>query len=159
MNVTQPPLFGFGKVILCTGDGGLKMLAVRPEGAGDVTKTNIVWKYRKIRAVAVVADSRGRSTLFRQRIGNSVVYRGQNRRFRLATAAGRFVLGVADLRGRPALLFDNEGTSTVGEIGRTWKKLAVNRLDDGCMASPAVAGKALFIRTRTHLYRIEKNHE
>ena len=31
MNVTQPPLFAFGNVILCTGDGGLKMLAVRPK--------------------------------------------------------------------------------------------------------------------------------
>jgi hypothetical protein len=29
-------------------------------------------------------------------------------------------------------------------------------LDDGCMATPAVAGKALFVRTKTHLYRIEQ---
>ena len=34
--------------------------------------------------------------------------------------------------------------------------LAVNQLDDGFMASPAVAGKALILRTKTHLYRIEK---
>jgi hypothetical protein len=29
-------------------------------------------------------------------------------------------------------------------------------LDDGFMASPAVAGKAFFLRTRSHLYRIEE---
>ena len=52
--------------------------------------------------------------------------------------------------------FDNEGDAVVAEPGRRWKKLAVNKLDDGCMASPAVAGKALFVRTKTHLYRIEK---
>ena len=28
-------------------------------------------------------------------------------------------------------------------------------LEDGFMASPAVSGKALFLRTRTHLYRIQ----
>ena len=52
--------------------------------------------------------------------------------------------------------FDNGGTAFAAEPGREWKKLAVNKLDDGCMASPAVAGKALFVRTKTHLYRIEK---
>jgi hypothetical protein len=53
-------------------------------------------------------------------------------------------------------LFSQDGESVVGEVGKSWKELAVNTLDDGCMATPAVAGKALFIRTRTHLYRIEK---
>jgi outer membrane protein assembly factor BamB len=47
MNVTQPPLYGQGHVILCTGDGGLKMLAVRPDGSGDLTKTNIDWTCSK----------------------------------------------------------------------------------------------------------------
>jgi hypothetical protein len=29
-----------------------------------------------------------------------------------------------------------------------------NRLESGCMASPAVVGDDLVIRTKTHLYRI-----
>ena len=33
--------------------------------------------------------------------------------------------------------------------------LAENRLDAGFMASPAVVGDALVLRTKTHLYRIE----
>ena len=33
--------------------------------------------------------------------------------------------------------------------------LAVNRLDGGFMASPAIAGRALILRTKTHLYRVE----
>jgi hypothetical protein len=32
--------------------------------------------------------------------------------------------------------------------------LAENRLEAGCMASPAVVGDDLVIRTKTHLYRI-----
>jgi outer membrane protein assembly factor BamB len=40
--------------------------------------------------------------------------------------------------------------------GREFNKLAENELEAGCMASPAVAGNALFVRTKTHLYRIEK---
>ena len=42
------------------------------------------------------------------------------------------------------------------EAGREFKVLAENTLDEGFMASPAVAGRALFLRTKTHLYRIEQ---
>ena len=46
---------------------------------------------------------------------------------------------------------------TVIEAGPEYKELAVNQLDDGFMASPAVSGDALFLRTKSHLYRIENN--
>jgi hypothetical protein len=52
--------------------------------------------------------------------------------------------------------FDDEGIGYVLEKGREMRVLARNRLDDGCMASPAVAASSLFIRTKTHLYRIEE---
>ena len=34
--------------------------------------------------------------------------------------------------------------------------LATNTLDDGCMASPAVFDAAIYLRTKTHLYRLGK---
>jgi hypothetical protein len=37
-----------------------------------------------------------------------------------------------------------------------YESIAVNKLEAGCMASPAAAGDALFIRTKTHLYCIGK---
>jgi hypothetical protein len=40
--------------------------------------------------------------------------------------------------------------------GKAFRLLAENQLGDGFMASPAIAGRSLFLRTRTHLYRIEK---
>ena len=43
----------------------------------------------------------------------------------------------------------------VVEAGRTFKVLAENTLGDGFMASPAIAGKAFFVRSHSHLYRIE----
>jgi len=38
----------------------------------------------------------------------------------------------------------------------TFQVLAENSLSDGFMASPAVSGKALFLRTKTRLLRIEE---
>jgi outer membrane protein assembly factor BamB len=40
--------------------------------------------------------------------------------------------------------------------GRTFEPIATNKLADGFMASPAVSGKALFLRTRSALYRVEE---
>jgi outer membrane protein assembly factor BamB len=44
---------------------------------------------------------------------------------------------------------------TVIKAARTFEVLATNRLNDGFMASPAVSGDALILRTKTHLHRIE----
>ena len=52
--------------------------------------------------------------------------------------------------------FDRLGLCTVIEPGDTFKVLAKNTLEDGFMASAAVAGKALILRTKKNLYRIEK---
>ena len=51
--------------------------------------------------------------------------------------------------------FNEDGVSTVLRPGPKYQALATNKLDGELMATPAVAGKAFFIRTRTHLYRIE----
>ena len=50
---------------------------------------------------------------------------------------------------------NEDGVTTVIRPGRTCEILATNRLDDGCMASPAVAEDAIILRTKTHVYRID----
>jgi hypothetical protein len=51
---------------------------------------------------------------------------------------------------------NRDSVTTVIEPGRQCKVLAVNRLNsEQMMASPAVAGRSLFLRTRTHLYCVE----
>jgi outer membrane protein assembly factor BamB len=52
--------------------------------------------------------------------------------------------------------FNEEGKSTVVAAARTFNRLAENQLGDGFMASPAVSGNALILRSRTHLYRVEE---
>ena len=51
--------------------------------------------------------------------------------------------------------FSEEGKSTVIKAGRKFEKIAESTLPDGFMASPAVDAKALILRTKTSLYRIE----
>jgi hypothetical protein len=50
---------------------------------------------------------------------------------------------------------DARGKTMVIAPGDTYQMLSQNALADGCMASPAVVGKALILRTKSSLYRIE----
>ena len=52
--------------------------------------------------------------------------------------------------------FSQQGKVTVLKPSGTFEVLARNELADGFMASPAVDGKALILRTKTNLYRIEE---
>ncbi|HAL13930.1 MAG TPA: quinonprotein alcohol dehydrogenase, partial [Planctomycetaceae bacterium] len=52
--------------------------------------------------------------------------------------------------------FDRDGTTTVVRLGDSYDVVSQNKLDAGCMASPAVADDAIYIRTTTHLYCIKK---
>jgi hypothetical protein len=52
---------------------------------------------------------------------------------------------------------DRDGQTTIITPGHKFESVATNTLDDGLMASPAVDGRALILRTKTHLYRIESS--
>ena len=52
--------------------------------------------------------------------------------------------------------FNDAGQGYVLATAGPFAQLAENTLAAGCLASPAVSGNALFVRTRTHLYRIEE---
>jgi outer membrane protein assembly factor BamB len=157
MNAAARPLFGHNKVFICTGDGGTsKLLAVRPDGNGDLTKTHVDWRSNKaipsrcslllVGDLLYMVNESGLATCLEAETGQQV---WQQR------LGGEYSASPLYADGR-MYWFSVGGASPVLEPGRTCKVLAVNQLDDGCMASPAVADKALFVRTRTHLYRIEQ---
>jgi outer membrane protein assembly factor BamB len=156
MNVAAPPLYGQGKVFLCTGAGGFRLLAARPDGSGDVTATHVDWKYAKavptrcspilVGDLLYMVSEDGVVSCLDAKSGESI---WQDR------LAGQFSASPVLADGR--LYFASQDAATyVLQPGRTFKVLSVNRLDDGCMASPAVARRSLFLRTKTHLYCIEQ---
>ena len=52
--------------------------------------------------------------------------------------------------------FGDQGTTSVVAADKQFKKLAANKLDAPFHATPAVSGKALYLRTDKSLYRIEE---
>jgi outer membrane protein assembly factor BamB len=154
MNAAAPPLYHDGRLFITNGMGAL--VSVRADGSGDVTKTHLEWTYKKnvpTRVAPLLIDDKvymvnegGMLTCLDTKNGNKV---WEER------LGGKFCASPIYADGK-LYLFGEEGKSVVGQVGKGWKELAVNQLDEGCMATPAVAGKALFVRTKTHLYRIEQ---
>jgi outer membrane protein assembly factor BamB len=58
--------------------------------------------------------------------------------------------------GGRVYFFNEDGQTTVIEAAGAFKVVAENHLDDGFMASAAVAGNSLVLRTIKHLYRIDE---
>jgi outer membrane protein assembly factor BamB len=156
MNAATPPQYGHGRLFLTTASGGLHLLAVRPDGSGDVTKTHIDWTLGKnvptrpcpllVDDLLYMVSDDGFASCVEAKTGKLV---------QSARLGGKFSASPVYAEGR--LYFPNEeGATYVVEAGPELKVLAVNELKEGCMATPAIAGKALFLRTKTDLYRLEQ---
>ena len=151
-------LYSDGQVGIGTGHigGTAQIWAVRLGGRGDVTGSHVAWKHARGApkrsspvlvegriymvsndGIATCIDFKNGKEIWKERIGglhsSSVLF-----------ASGRIHF------------FDENGLATIIQPGDTLEILARNKLDDGFMASPAVTDGALFLRTTTHLYRIQE---
>jgi outer membrane protein assembly factor BamB len=156
MNTAAPPLYADGKLFIANGMGAL--VAVRPDGSGDVTKTHLDWTCKKgvpTRVSPIVIGDK----LYMINEGGNLTCLASKDGEQLWTErlSDKFTSSPTYADGK-LYLFSEEGKGIVADVSKGWKELAVNQLDDGCMATPAVAGKALFVRTKTHLYRIEQKN-
>lgn len=145
-----------GRVYLNTGFNKPQLWAVRLGGQGDVTETHVDWVLIKgvpARSSPVVVDG----LIFMTSDGgvaSCVDAKNGKQIWRHRLQGGEYSSSLIYLDGR-IYFFSQEGRVTVIKPAREYEELAINHLDDGAMASPAVADDALFVRTRTHLYRIE----
>ncbi len=155
MNAAALPLFGNGLVYATTA-GGYQLFAVKPDGRGDVTGTHVAWKFDKnvpSRPSQILVGERlfmisdnGMISCLNALTGEAVWKQRHGGAFSASPlcAAGRIYF------------FGEDGDIPVIAVADTYQELATNHLDDGFMASPAVYGNSLILRSRTNLYRIEK---
>jgi outer membrane protein assembly factor BamB len=149
------PLFGHGLVYVATGFQQPSLIAVRPDGSGDVTKTHIAWELQRGApltpspllvgdeldvindgGILSCVDARSGAVIWQQRL------------------SGSFSASPVYADGK--MFFSSEqGVTTVLAPGRQFQRVATNTLDGAILASIAVADGSLFVRTDTHLYRIK----
>ena len=148
------PVFAHGLVYLCTGFYKPELLAVRPDGEGNVTETHVVWRAARgvpLTPSPIVAgseilmvsdngilsclDARTGKLNYQERLGSN--------------------FSASPLLAEGRLYWPGEeGETVVIAPGAEFRKLASNTVDGLTYASLAVSGNSLFLRSSTHLYRI-----
>jgi outer membrane protein assembly factor BamB len=148
------PVFAHGLVYVTSGFAPPQLLAIRPDGHGDVTNTHVAWRFRKnvpnIPSPLVVGDllflisDQGVATCLEARTGK--VHWSE----RLTGTFGASPLA----HGDTVYAFGEEGLTILFQAATTFKEIARHELAGRVQATPAVAGGCLFIRTDQRLYKV-----
>jgi outer membrane protein assembly factor BamB len=156
-SVAPRPLFENGLAFFVTGLTKSELWAVKTDGHDDVTDSAVLWKIKThigkyaspllVDGLIYTAAEESFVTCIEAATGQ-VVWTER--------IGGKYAASPIYADGR-LYFFSQQGTTTVLKPGRSFSVIGTNTLADGFMASPAAAGKAFFVRTKTSLYRIESN--
>ena len=166
-SASQRPLVAHGLVFMQSGWSSGQLLAVRPGKPGEVADANVapplnstrqldvVWQTKRnvarkpgllvVQDQLFMLDDGGIASCFEAKTGREL-WRER--------VGGNYSASPLEAEGH-IYCFSEEGKATVLQAGAEFKKLGENTLPDGFMASPAVVGQALCLRTKKAIYRIE----
>ena len=148
-----------------SGDDNKPIVAIRAGGSGDITPTetenkneHVAWYERLAggtylptpvvyKNALYVLHDKGIFSRYKVETGERVF------RSRVAPEGPVFTASPWAYDGKVFLLSE-EGNTFVVETGETYRLVGVNSLDEFALATPAIVGDRLLIRTQSHLYSI-----
>jgi outer membrane protein assembly factor BamB len=152
-NVPQP-LYSpkLNLFFLSTGFMKPELWGIRPGGSGDVTDSHVAWKFaRQVPAVSSPVLVGDQVLMVHEGVVTSVDASSGEQAWQ-GRAGGTFSASPLASNDR-VYLFAEDGRCVVLQTGgNELKVLAEPALPGRILASPAVAGNDLFVRTDTHLY-------
>jgi outer membrane protein assembly factor BamB len=146
------------------GDANRPFYAIKPGASGDISlepgqtsNAFIAWSHPRASGYtpsalvhngrAYVIHDTGILTVFDARSGQMA--------YKVRVGGGGQTFSASPVGvGTRVLLLTEEGTTFVLEAGGEYKEIAKNDLGEMSLASPAIAGNALYIRTESKLYKI-----
>jgi outer membrane protein assembly factor BamB len=157
--VTPTPVMAHGLLYVASdGPGGNVIMAIRPNGRGNVTGTHVAWRYDKSAPYSsspvIVGDylysvkNGGVMTCLNAKTG-AVVWQER------LPARGEYYASLVAADGKIYALSE-DGEATVVAAKPTYELLAHNRMDERTMSTPSISDGRLFIRTDENLFCIAK---
>ena len=136
--------------------GGRPIYAIRPGGSGELTEKAIAWKTDRgapytgtplvYDGILYALTDNGILSAYEPRTGERIYQQ------RVAGGSGFSASPVA-ANGR-LYLASEDGDVYVVKAGRTYELLGTNKMNEPLMATPAITGNALFIRTLSSLVAV-----
>lgn len=148
------PCFDGNNFFMAAGFPTHHVMAVRPNGEGDVTDSHVLWHSKDVSCYVpspvlagnalFVADDRGTASAFDTKSGEKIWKERMGRHYSASLIAARgHVFFVAD-----------DGITKLVKAGSKPEVVAENPLGEFTFASPAIANGRLFIRGEQHLFCI-----
>jgi outer membrane protein assembly factor BamB len=134
------------------------LVAIHAGGRGDVTKSHVLWRYRKaLPNTASPLLYHGVLYLIRDGIFTSLNPEngGVYKQARLTGALGRYWSSPIAADDK-IFVVSEEGKVVVLRAAAEWEILAINNLDEETFATPAIVDGRFYVRTRAALYCFAK---
>jgi outer membrane protein assembly factor BamB len=129
------------------------ILAIRPDGSGNVTQTHIVWRTTKGAAYVPSPIIEGDYFLVVSDSGVAHCYAARDGNLAWAERLGEEHASLVSAEGRVYFLND-QGLMNVVQPGAEFVRLSQNDIGESCFASPAISQGQIFIRGDKHLFCI-----
>jgi outer membrane protein assembly factor BamB len=145
-----------GYMVAGDGTNYTELMAVNPDGAGDITGTNVIWKKR---------DELSRNQCLTPVIKDGLIYTVNTRNILMCldAATGEEIWSThmtSNYDASPIYVngniwfFSVKGEALAIKAGRKFEVVAKNQMDSGIWATPAFLRNSVILRTQKYLYRI-----
>ncbi|MHC4437891.1 MAG: PQQ-like beta-propeller repeat protein, partial [Planctomycetota bacterium] len=134
-----------------------KLVAIRPNGKGDVTETHIAWVSEEGGPDICSPVSNGKSIFMLASEGLLECYNVSDGKKLWEKELDEYFMASPSLVGNNLYLLSEKGAMFIAEVGTEYKELAKCELGEKCHASPAFADGRIYIRGVEHLYCIGDN--
>jgi outer membrane protein assembly factor BamB len=150
------PTIGLGMIFFSTGFNAGQLFAVRGGGRGLITNSHVVWRVKRGVSNKPSVLQVGELLYMISDAGiASCIDAATGKIFWQERIGGEFSASPAFADSK-IWLFSEQGKTSVIAPGKNFQLISENQMGDGFLASPAIVGSAFYLRSRTHLYRVEK---
>ena len=152
--ITPSPEFAGG--LLFVASPSEKLLAIRPDGQGDVTKTHVVWTNEDNVPDVTSPTSNGELVFAVTTSGMLTCLDAKDGKKQWEHDFDMECHASPSLAADRLYLFSQKGTAFVVEAARQFKELFRTEMGDGFHASPAFAQDKIFLRGLTNVWCVGK---
>ncbi len=151
-SIVPRPVFANGLVYMSTGYFAHELMAIRPDGKGDVTSTHVVWRTKKgvpaitsplvVGSLLFMISDKGVLTCLDAKTGQPKWSERLDGEFSASPL----------VHGSTVYVFADDGSTVLFKAADKYEPLGKNQIKGKIQATPAAGGGGLLLRTDTMLY-------